>query len=439
MPMDEDKDINEATETIKKMFIISLGNREELSKLVDNYMVVGEPEKKNNAEVSTPYSLRQEMLDVIPKEFWTSPKKVLEPCSGKGGFLIDIVDRFMKGLKDNIPDEEERYRVIVEECLTFVDINSNNIFIGKLLLDPEDRYTLDARIGDTLDISLMHFDAVIGNPPYNDASGNKGRGHNLWVKFVNHALDYWLNEGSLLLYVHPSAWRKGDNVLNLTMRNKQINYLEIHNEKDGKKVFNCSTRYDWYLLENRPRYTATRIKFEDGEIVDVDLGDIEFIPNMALNEIRNLIATENHPKMDVWNYRSNYGADKSHMSRNKTNDNIYPCIYSIPKVGPPSIYWSNTNEKGHFGRSKFIFSNGAGTIKDPTGQYGLTQWAYCIYDEPQNLENIEKAFKDPDFKKVINAIHVDGQNYNISMMKIFRKDFWKQYLKGEHIHILSKI
>ena len=39
MPMGEDKDIKEATETIKKMFIISLGNREELSKLVDNYMV----------------------------------------------------------------------------------------------------------------------------------------------------------------------------------------------------------------------------------------------------------------------------------------------------------------------------------------------------------------------------------------------------------------
>ena len=39
------------------------------------------------------------MLDKIPVEFWTSIKKVFEPCTGKGGFIIDIIDRFMNGLE----------------------------------------------------------------------------------------------------------------------------------------------------------------------------------------------------------------------------------------------------------------------------------------------------------------------------------------------------
>ena len=46
----------------------------ELSKLVDTYLVPQELEKKKNAEVSTPFCLRQEMLDVIPSDFWTQPQ-----------------------------------------------------------------------------------------------------------------------------------------------------------------------------------------------------------------------------------------------------------------------------------------------------------------------------------------------------------------------------
>ena len=47
------------------------------------------------------------MLNTIPIDFWTIPRKVLEPCSGKGGFLMDIVDKFMEGLKEVIIDKDE--------------------------------------------------------------------------------------------------------------------------------------------------------------------------------------------------------------------------------------------------------------------------------------------------------------------------------------------
>ena len=89
------------------------------------------------------------MLDKIPVEFFTSIKKVFEPCAGKGGFIVDIIDRFMIELKDSIPDEKERYKTIVEKCLYFSDINPTNIFICKLLIDPYNEYKLNYNEGNT--------------------------------------------------------------------------------------------------------------------------------------------------------------------------------------------------------------------------------------------------------------------------------------------------
>ena len=108
--MKDDKETNQIIRTVKELFMKNIKNNRELSNLIDKYLIPQELEKKSNAEVSTPFKLRQEMLDKIPVEFWKTPKKVFEPCAGKGGFIIDIIDRFMNGLEKVIPDEKERYK-----------------------------------------------------------------------------------------------------------------------------------------------------------------------------------------------------------------------------------------------------------------------------------------------------------------------------------------
>jgi hypothetical protein len=89
--------------TVKELF---MKKNKDLSKFVDDFLIPKKVEKKSNAEVSTPVKLRHEMLDIIPIEFWTSIKKVFEPCSGKGGFIVDIIGRFMEGLKEKYQDEK---------------------------------------------------------------------------------------------------------------------------------------------------------------------------------------------------------------------------------------------------------------------------------------------------------------------------------------------
>jgi type I restriction-modification system DNA methylase subunit len=52
-----------------------------------------EKRKKKTAEVFTPNSLVNEMLDKLPKEVWKEEKTFLDPACGNGNFLIWILAR----------------------------------------------------------------------------------------------------------------------------------------------------------------------------------------------------------------------------------------------------------------------------------------------------------------------------------------------------------
>jgi len=67
--MKDDKETNQIIRTVKELFTKNIKNSRELSNLIDKYLIPQELEKKRNAEVSTPFKLRQEMLDKIPVEF----------------------------------------------------------------------------------------------------------------------------------------------------------------------------------------------------------------------------------------------------------------------------------------------------------------------------------------------------------------------------------
>ena len=255
-------EIKRVTKIIKQLFSENKYNRKELSKLFDRYLIPQESEKKNNAEVSTPHELRQEMLDKIPINFWKSVKKVFEPCTGKGGFIIDIIDRFMIGLKDSISDEKERYRIIIEECLYFSDINPTNIFICKLLIDPYNEYKYNFNEGNTLELDIKEkwningFDAIIGNPPYQAVSENgtsKGGGNNLYTKFIYYA-DKNLLQNGYLLFINPPTYfgpGRSNNKNDMSLRKDILDKYYYHhiNLEECAKHFNVGSKFIYYLIQ----------------------------------------------------------------------------------------------------------------------------------------------------------------------------------------------
>ena len=51
-----------------------------------------------------------------------------------------------------------------------------------------------------------------------------------------------------------------------------------------------------------------------------------------------------------------------------------------------------------------------------------------IYDDKDILETIEKTFRNIDFQIIIRSIKLDSSTYNIHVMKLFKKDFWKEFI-----------
>ena len=425
---------NSAFMRLKEMFSIARNNKDELSKIIDKYLIPQDIEKKQHAEVSTPYILKIEMISKIPKEFWMSIRRVFEPCAGKGGFLLDIINKFMEGLKDLYEDEEERYRVIVEKCLYWSEFNPTNVYICKLLLDPFGKYKLNYNEGDTLILNIKEkwgidgFDAVVGNPPYQKSNNNKGTGNTLWDLFVEKALNSWLKEGGYLLFVHPRGWRQIKSKIGKLMLSKQIVYLNMNNLTKGLETFKCSTDYDYYLIENKNIYKKTIIN--DYKNIEYDYmlnSSLKFIPNHSIIEVNELIDTSCYDNGFI-SSKSLYETRKKWMSNTETNTFKYPCIYTINIKNEISKKWSSINDNGHFGITKFIFSNGYGYYKDYIGEYGLTEWAYAIECNKEDMDNIEKMFNSTKFKNIIDAINLTSNKYNYNVLKEFKKDFWKEFI-----------
>lgn len=78
-------------------------------------------------EIYTPSWMVNKMLDDIPKEYWSDPTKTfLEPSAGDGNFVYAIYNRLFEGLKDVIPNEEERHKHIIEKQIYAVEIMEDN-------------------------------------------------------------------------------------------------------------------------------------------------------------------------------------------------------------------------------------------------------------------------------------------------------------------------
>lgn len=435
----KDIEITQIIRTSKEIFVKNVHNSKELSKLIDIYLIPQELEKKKNAEVSTPFELRQQMLDKIPIDFWESPKKVFEPCSGKGGFLLDIIDKFMVGLSKKIKDENQRYKTIVEECLYFSDINPTNIFICKLLLDPFNSFKLNFNEGNTLQLDIKEkwgvsgFNCIIGNPPYQEFGGSANG--TLWDKFVVYSLNNMKNDG-FLCFVHPSGWRNVDGKFKYLQKiifKINLMYLEIHNESDGLKTFKSETRYDWYILKKSDDYEKTEIKFEDSSTLNVNIRNLEFIPNGEYHTVQRLLASDNELKCEVLHSESLYETRKKWVSKSYNLDLefINPLVYTInSKSQIKCMYSSKIN--GHFGIPKLMWSNGRiksiGSVIDTEGKYGLTNFAYGIVDQIDNLKDIKKAFDSSKFRKLMEFCAVGQLTVNYKILKLFKKDFWKEFI-----------
>uniref|UniRef100_A0A6C0AQZ1 Helicase ATP-binding domain-containing protein n=1 Tax=viral metagenome TaxID=1070528 RepID=A0A6C0AQZ1_9ZZZZ len=431
--------------------IYSIAPAKKLRELIEKHFKPTNDEKKQNAEVSTPLKLVNDMLDSTPLEFWKKPQKVFEPCCGKGNFVLGIFDRFYEGLEEMYPDKIERCRVIMTECIYYADLTALNVFITTEImkchvqsycgLDELD-FEFNNYTGDSLELNIKDkwnidgFNKIDGNPPYN-SSGDTATGNTIWQDFTKKSLNEWLLPNGYLLFVHPPGWRKPNTergkftkMFDLMTKQNQMLYLEIHGIKDGQKVFSCGTRYDWYLIEKTNQYKNTIIIDESGTHNEINLSELSWLPNSNILEINKILAKNNSERCPIIQSMSAYEPRKKWMSSTQTLEFKYPCVHSTPKAGIRYMY-SKVNDRGHFGVSKVIFGE-SGIYKpviDMEGKYGMTHGAMAI--QVDNLEEatfISKVIESDKFDKVIQSCIFSSFRIDWNIFKEFKKDFWKEFI-----------
>lgn len=427
----------------------------DLIKMFRDFIKIAEVERKRHGEIMTPMDeLARPMVDLVEKydeNFWKNPDhKVLDSSAGIGTFLIICAAKFMNGLKDWQPDPELRFKHIIENCLYYGELQSRNAFLWLCAIDPYDEYKTNTYWGSFLDDGFNQhmknvwnvdkFDLIIQNPPYQEQketdknkTSKNPKTQPLWHIFVQKSLSL-LDRDKYMVMVHPGGWRNSDGVFKETqniLKNKEMLFLKMHSFKDGLDLFGAKINFDYYIVRNSDNMgLLTRIICEDNTIENIDISKVEFVPGENISEIFSMLATDDDEKIQMLHSYSAYEPRKNFMSKEKSDDNIFPCVYMVSHKNVPTFLWSTRNDRGHFGQSKVIWASGSsGIILDNKGEYALTPFSCAIIDDQENLENIKRALESDKFiKKIMLFKNGLGHKYNNKIISMLKKDFWKSFM-----------
>jgi len=357
--------------------IYATASPSQLRDLIAGHFIPTEKEKKSHAEIPTPVKLVNEMLDRMPVEFWTHPRKVFEPCCGKGNFVIGIFDRFYNGLKKEIHDPFERCHVIMDYCLYFADINPLNVFITTEIMKCHVRhyggvdevdYPFNSYVGDTLELNIKHqwhlkgFDAVIGNPPYTTELTRVGAS-----PIYNIFIEKYIDQAQLLLFIVPSRWFSGGKGLD-QFRKMMLNRTDIkliRHFDDASKIFGHSVEIkggvNYFLKDSTYKGECDF----NGKMINLSENKILIIGNKSdYQQILDKIKI--YPRLNQLYHSQNYHNIQTNDSRllDEPTETTLKCYVSQRKgfikyieaddiTGDPTQYKVLTTDGTHKGSSGF--------------------------------------------------------------------------------------
>lgn len=213
--LDKNRDLYKNIKALVDKNVNRMDHLKEIIVMLREYVKVGEVDVKKYGEVMTPLNFVDEILDALPKEVWSNPfLKWLDPANGTGPFPIMVIYRLMQGLEEWEPDEEKRYKHILENMIYVAELQPKNMFLYMCATDPFDAYKMNIYTGSFLEREkfeyhmksvwgIERFDIVMGNPPYNKSmSGDGTNSGSLYNEFVSQAMQM----ADRLIFVIPLKW-----------------------------------------------------------------------------------------------------------------------------------------------------------------------------------------------------------------------------------------
>ena len=296
----------------------------------------------------------------------------------------------------------------------------------------------------------MTFDLVIGNPPYQELKPGNRKSLMIWQRFVLAAIGR-LAPGGTLSMIHPSAWRGTGRTIppdigdaREALKSMRIEWLSMTDSAGCGKVFKGVTiPFDVYVARLRDP-GETEIEGTDGAVHRVRLAGKPFIPNFHCPALDRILARDGEERVRLIFNRKTYESRKSIMSETEGNGFVHPCVWTISKRreladgrgGKLNFHWSDrieTDADGkpiHFGIPKAIFGcwNSSGIpYADVEGRFGMAQHAAGIADDPEVVPLIARAMDSDGFRRIMDAVRFNTEDWNRHVIPLFRKDFWKEF------------
>jgi hypothetical protein len=444
-----DKKINSTYRGMKKKANDPTADQQDVLKYIDKYLAPTAELKDEYGEVFTPMWLVNEMLDkleeVEPAIFKDKTKKWLDPANGMGNFPVAVFYRLMKQLHGVSPQNRAKY--IVENMLYMMEFRKENTakckrIFSKLAPGVEPNMITT----DSLEITYkelkernwpIHFDIVMGNPPYNPPkTGTGSSGNVIWPNFVVKS-NSMLKNGGYLLFVHPPGWKKPTeddfkeekfstgnyngqirqgqvwNILKATGVFKFIYTNDQRSKAMGKEVFIPHfPAVDYYVYQkDGNRSTCDTKNIFLGEITEANSVrlnyNLNYLPNLITKQTQDIlhkVTSKDGDKPDFGRYRNGKGFSVD-SSKGK-----YRYIYTYNKHSEPKYQYSDTVGDNNINQDKVIMNFDGGidcfTVQyvkkeEQIGSYEMTM--YTVVDSNKKGKQIESFFSS-DIVKFIFLI-----------------------------------
>jgi len=344
----------------------------------------------SNDEVFTPPDTVNKMLDLLPKHLFKSTNTTfLDPACKSGVFLREIAKRLNEGIKNEIPDTQQRINHIFKNQLFGIAITELTSLLSRRTVycstKANGKYSVTDNFGDDQgniifnkiehswrngncefcganrdsydresylethaymfihtdkleEIFNMKFDVIIGNPPYQISDGGSGTGISakpIFHKFIEQAIKL---KPSFLCMITPSRWFSGgkglDGFREKMLRDKRFKVIhDFYSSKDCFPGVNIAGGINYFLWEKNYHGKCYVINhLNDKELKSLrylDEHDIFIRDNQAIEMISKILNKKNIRLMsDIVYSRNPFGFVSSERGSTKKSINSVKLVSS---------------------------------------------------------------------------------------------------------------